>query len=121
MKFEDHSFHKICQEFQKGVADDQPTTYNLKTMINKSKPNIFISIQEHPSIYHCFINLVSIFNSMTNGVQYMQLPGSTIKCVQPPVLLEHGWDKHLQNIAKFKVTLNITILTNTNKFHRKHQ
>ena len=112
---------KFVKNFKKGVVDDQPTTCNLTTMIKKYKPNIFVSIQEHPGIYHYFINLESIFNSMTNGVQYMQLPGSTIEGIQPPVLIEHGWDKHLQNVAKFKVTLNITILTNTDKFHRKHQ
>jgi len=51
----------------------------------------------------------------------MQLLSPIIECVHPPVVIEYGWHKHLQNNAKFKLTVNMTILTNNNKFHTKHE
>jgi len=80
-----------------------------------------LTIKEHAIIYDCFINLLSTFNSMTNGVQHMQLPRPKIECVQPPMVIEHGWHKDLQNNAKFKSTVNINILNNTNKICTKHR
>jgi len=50
----------------------------------------------------------------------MQLPCLTIECVQPPMVIEHSWHKDLQNSAKFKLTVNMSILYNTNKFYTKH-
>lgn len=51
----------------------------------------------------------------------MQLPGSTIECVQPPVLLEHGWDKHLQNVAKLQTPTNFIENINNINLHNHNK